>query len=161
MVIMLDLDWSVLRFKDPSWPWPIFLSGEEGIHQRQFISEDELLSWDETHGSYSMPLVCEQYTQTLAPPQSPKWPIITSCPSSRLPEDHWADRIWRVKEKQWPPVYYNLFDWLLWRKRGAKTKIIRCFGTSGPLSELKLFLHAAWIPSGLPTTLSETKCSLL
>lgn len=56
MGIMSDLtdmcyNLKITRHRDPHY------GGGEESHQRQFISEDELLSWDEFHGSHSTPLV--------------------------------------------------------------------------------------------------------
>lgn len=52
MGIMLDLtdmchDLEITRHHDEHY------GGGEEIHQRQFIGEDELLSWDDAHSSHS------------------------------------------------------------------------------------------------------------
>ncbi|KAI3374877.1 hypothetical protein L3Q82_021415, partial [Scortum barcoo] len=72
---------------------PYYCGRGEGTHQRQFISGDELLSWDETHGSYSRPLGCE-CAQTLAPPKPiPQMAYYNFLSSSPLPAGRRADRI--------------------------------------------------------------------
>lgn len=73
MGIVLDLTDLCDDLKTPHRHDPHYSGGEE-IHQRQFISEDELLSWDETRGSHSTQHVCE-HTQHIALPA-----LITSCP---------------------------------------------------------------------------------
>lgn len=148
--------WSVLSFEDPSWLWPILLQGE-GIYQRQFISEDELLSWFIVK---ARPLIYE-HTQTLVLYPCLKRPIITSCPRLVSRQTTELSGYERWKQRSDHQVIKASLTGSDEGEEVQKEEIIRHFGSGSPLSELKLFLHAAWIPSGLLTMLTETKCSLL
>lgn len=84
-------------------------------------------------------------------------PVLVSSPCRPL---RWQD-ITRWKQSSGHQFITTSFTRRYEGKEVQKKEMIRYCGHGSILSELKLFVHAVWIPSGLPTTLSETKCSLL
>lgn len=100
-------------------------------------------------------------TQTLARSPCLKRPIITSCPRLVSRQTTELSGYERWKQSSDHQVIKASLTGSYEGEEVQKEEIIRHFGSGSPLSELKLFLHAAWIPSGLLTMLTETKCSLL
>lgn len=100
LLVMLDLTDLCYHLSIPDDRDPYYCRGE-GIHQRQFISEDERLSWDESRGSYSRLAVWENtHTNTGKPnPTALKRPIKTSCLPLLSTAQHRADGVEKGESK--------------------------------------------------------------